>query len=186
MIDRAISTFAAVMAFLQVVLGWATYRASTGRPVLPLLPQARGLLRFWPVVVGILLAVSTWALNTRPAEEIRYQSVEREEVANKTFTNEIVQLDGKRFRRCVFENVRLQFAGVKPFDLVDVQFRGTVQLESGSKPLNDALKLAALIHSQSSEVEYGEVDPDGRQVPHYRLGAVPSATPPPAEPSRQP
>jgi hypothetical protein len=61
------------------------------------------------------------------------------EVAGKYFANERVQLDGRRFIRCKFENVTLVYNG-GPFEFLQNELRGFI-ITSDIDAINSAVKV---------------------------------------------
>jgi hypothetical protein len=55
------------------------------------------------------------------------------QVREKTFKNEIVQLDGNEFISCTFDNVGFEFDGQAPFRLTNVHFENQAKIEIKSK-----------------------------------------------------
>jgi hypothetical protein len=55
-----------------------------------------------------------------------------ERIANKTFTNETVDFDGKRFDHCTFVNVTYLYKGTGPIQCNDCTFSGSMKVVLGS------------------------------------------------------
>lgn len=70
----------------------------------------------------------------RPAETIQ----------NKTFLDETVEIDGKTFVNCRFENVILKYSGEEPFSLQDSQFHGSLQFLFAGAAANAVEALTAM------------------------------------------
>ena len=57
-----------------------------------------------------------------------------EPIVGKTFTNEKVEIDNKIFDNCRFENVTLLYRGRGPYVFIKGQVKGTIAIETDSKP----------------------------------------------------
>ena len=58
-----------------------------------------------------------------------------ETTSGKTFGNEIVIIDGKRFEKCHFQGTTIQFNGTKPAQFIETSFLGIKWLFGGSAAL---------------------------------------------------
>jgi hypothetical protein len=72
-----------------------------------------------------------------------------QQIRGKTFTNEIVQLDGNAFIDCTFDNVRFKFNGQAPFGFTDVHFHNLTKLQvvSDNPVVETTLKLVGALMS---------------------------------------
>lgn len=86
------------------------------------------------VVMG-LLTVATWSavavLFLWTPDVNRWHSEKQETIYAKSFMNETIEIDGKKFDHCTFQNVKLMFHGNAPVEFVEARFlSGTVYLGS--------------------------------------------------------
>jgi hypothetical protein len=84
----------------------------------------------------------------------------KDQVRGKTFRNEAVVLDGKSFDKCNFENVKLIYSGIAPFDFTNNNVYG-YQLKVTSPAignlllfLKEAKLLSEDLHLQDMKVAY--------------------------------
>jgi hypothetical protein len=66
-------------------------------------------------------------------------------VRNHTFRNETVELDGKRFEDCEFENSTILFHGRAPTEIIDPTFKGSLQIASDDPAINNFIGLSELL-----------------------------------------
>jgi hypothetical protein len=59
-----------------------------------------------------------------------------EHVRNQTFVNETIEVDGKQFEDCKFNNVHLVFHGRKAFSVIHADFIGTIAISSDDRRLS--------------------------------------------------
>ena len=62
-------------------------------------------------------------------------------IKNKFFSNETVELTGKKFIECTFTNVRIKYSGGE-YELINNTFNNKPILEPGSEEIADFIKLA--------------------------------------------
>jgi hypothetical protein len=68
-------------------------------------------------------------------------------VRDHKFRNQTVELDGKRFEDCEFENATLMFNGNAPTEILDPAFSGTLQIGSHDPAINQFVTISELIRS---------------------------------------
>ncbi|MGX9693783.1 hypothetical protein ACTJNK_25840 [Achromobacter anxifer] len=117
----------------------------------------------WPVVAAVALfwfrseikGLLTMLQKTRRAslpngavidfaagDQVQRQPAET--IQNRTFRDETVEIDGKIFRNCRFENVILKYSGEQPFSLQDSQFHGSLQFFFAGPAANAVEALTAM------------------------------------------
>jgi hypothetical protein len=69
------------------------------------------------------------------------------QIRDKTFRSQDVQVDGNEFINCTFDNVVFKFAGQAPFAFVTDHFEkgGKLGVASDSRPIQAAMELTASI-----------------------------------------
>lgn len=65
-----------------------------------------------------------------------WRSSKEETIYAKSFINETVELDGKKFDRCNFENVKLLYHGLAPVEFVGGTFKGSIWFGSDNIAVN--------------------------------------------------
>jgi hypothetical protein len=128
-----------------------------------------------PVWMALLLC--TWLLvgydiydrNTSDAYHWKMRQDQERAVYGKSYRNESVQIDGKKFDHCNFENVTFIYAGVAPTDLVECHFTGTTYLKTSSDALKGYMVLQEQLRKMAA-VQTGSffvagVDANGNMVP---------------------
>ncbi len=114
---------AVVMCVALSNLGWLES--------LPLLRGRRVSLSSAILAFCFTVAVVYW-FGGRP----RYQPIaamEMDQVNDKQFVNESIEIDGKNFVGCTFVGVRLIYHGRKEFRIADSKFEGPIVIQTDSK-----------------------------------------------------
>ena len=89
------------------------------------------------LAVILYAALHPWPATFKPfADEV---------ILGKTFENQVVDIDGKRFDRCIFRNVTLFYHGTGGGDFINVKFEGTVALQTDNEPAKGFLKLVEIV-----------------------------------------
>jgi hypothetical protein len=68
-------------------------------------------------------------------------------VRNHKFRNETVELDGKRFEDCEFENATIMFHGHAPTEMIDPAFRGSLQIATDDPAINNFITLSEVLRA---------------------------------------
>src|SRR5579883_332373 len=123
------------------------------------------------LVVGFLLAAfSLYASWTPKSYPIKWTMTRENEqvIYGRIYRNETVEIDGKKFDHCQFENATLLYHAVAPVDFLNDQFRGTVLLKTDNDAAKGFLKLATDIQTIPgiAKVMVGEVDKNGNITPY--------------------
>lgn len=95
--------------------------------------------RYWPtMVMAVLILFVGYDLYDRhkTPDYKTWHSPKEETVYAKSFMNETVELDGKKFDRCNFENVKLLYHGLGPVEFVGGTFKGTIWFGSDNIAIN--------------------------------------------------
>jgi hypothetical protein len=94
---------------------------------------------------------------TKSEEE--WYATPKTQIVDKTYKNERVELDGKSFTLCRFENVTFVYRGTAPFDLgVDNEITGGPSIEAPSPNLQGMIKLLATVGALDPNL--ANYDPD--------------------------
>jgi hypothetical protein len=76
--------------------------------------------------LGIAVLLSSWALFAVSLGWIgagpNFSDQNLKQIVNQTFRNETVDVDGKEFLECTFENVTFKFEGKRAFRFINVKF----------------------------------------------------------------
>jgi hypothetical protein len=88
-------------------------------------------------------------------------------ITGHSFTNQTVEVDGKSFRECKFENVTLLFHGKAAFDFVGTnQILGSLSLNSDNPAVNMYSKLRSFAQSiPGAKLLESAVDEKGNPIP---------------------
>ncbi|MGA9755643.1 MAG: hypothetical protein WBV23_10925 [Desulfobaccales bacterium] len=105
----------------------------------------------WAYVPAALFIIATITLIARPMVSKFPSIVELEHVANQTFRNTTVVLDGKYYDNCVFENVTIRWDG-GGYMVVGVQVNGAILQTANKTVINtvDLLKALNLLKPEFS------------------------------------
>lgn len=68
-------------------------------------------------------------------------------VRNHKFRNETVELDGKRFEDCEFENSTIMFHGHAPTEMIDAAFSGSLQIASDDPAINNFITISEVLRT---------------------------------------
>jgi hypothetical protein len=83
-----------------------------------------------------------------------------EEVFNRTFNHETVELDNHRFFNCVFEDVTFTYRGGE-YSFENATFRGRTDIIGLAREVSNTLRFAHFMFRVAPVLEFG-----GRTVPH--------------------
>ncbi len=127
------------------------------------MPRMTAILRL--VGTGVLtIAVISVFIITR-VDSGRYDADQKlERIIRHTFTNTTVELDGKSFEDCRFENVTLMFHGTAPFALINVTLAGSIKTATDNKAIRNFERARDYLHAlapKSAERWSGEQDEMG-------------------------
>jgi hypothetical protein len=90
-------------------------------------------------------------------EEVPQWSSKKTPIVNKAFRNERVDIDGKSFSGCTFENVTFVYHGQGPFDLMHSQINGTRHIDvRASRSLDAFQTLLRALEMFNPEIQYFE------------------------------
>lgn len=121
----AIGTLLAVLALLGV-----DWKLVWGRLSMSAKPSRRREVFLLVAVMGSLaLLLTGWYQAEHPRVDT-WKFPQQQTVYAKSYINETVELDGKVFDRCNFENVKLIYHGLGPASFIHANFKGQVWLGS--------------------------------------------------------
>jgi hypothetical protein len=129
----AICGICSVITTVPVVSGWLSQNAGAS--------QKNPKKGRWLLVLGL----STFALifsgvglyrTIHYGDYKKWQSPKQEAVYERSFVNETVEVDGKLFDRCHFENVKLLYHGRGPVSFNDSELKGSVMFGSDNIAIN--------------------------------------------------
>jgi hypothetical protein len=139
-------------------------------------PEKIGTAAPW-IVVGALFVLSAFLslfgiYQKRKAPETKTEnSVEAfkyprwELVTNQKFMNEAIDVDGKSFRNCSFDNVRFLFHGKAPTEFIRPIFGGSLVMDTDHPPTMFWIHLHNIFASiPGATVESSAVDEKGQKV----------------------
>jgi hypothetical protein len=155
-------------AVLFLVQVWPVpqWRAKTASVQL-FAPRLLGLV----LVIGFLLAALSiyLAWQKPPQMALKWTKTQADEqlVYGQSFRNESVEIDGKKFDHCKFENVTIVFHALAPADFLECQWTGAIYLKTD----NDGAKGFMMLMEQMrhtpglSMFKVGSVDNKGNIMP---------------------
>jgi hypothetical protein len=134
--------------------------------------------RWWLVLVVALLALiaSTYNIFTEGFSEknwLEYSRNKLQQVRNKTFTNEKIELDGMNIHDCVLVNSTLIYRGKKPFIYQHNKISGTVLVQVTYGPQQGGMVLVPEISGDPMCVQeptkcvFQGITDDGKPMPPY-------------------
>lgn len=153
----------AVLAVLGLLgMDWEVVR---GRIMIPKFNK-RHWLFLALIAASLLMSGIGWYKSTH-RDERRWATEKQETVYGRTFENETVDLDGRKFDHCTFKNVRMRFQGRAPTDFVYCQFQGKVALDTNNIVIVDYERLVMFIKDQAGPAnvstgcrdEHGNINP---------------------------
>lgn len=147
------------------------------------------LTNMWPTVVdlskllesgwfwfafGALVATSIllwgerwrwWAFYSAKTTEFTERKLShiQETIDQRTYTNESVEIDGRLFNKCRFNNATLIYRGIGQVTIIESRFSGTTFVRSNDPAIIvfDKLKEGLRAHPDATEFRIGEMDPSG-------------------------
>ena len=92
--------------------------------------------------VGTIISSSVgWYLVTHPKPiDYGWDEYKFEIIEDKTFRNEVVVLDGKRFINCNFYNITFEYNGNAPVQMIDVKIGG-INIKSENPSIQTMMKI---------------------------------------------
>lgn len=93
-----------------------------------------------------------------------------EQVRNRSFTNQEIELDGKDIRDCTIINATLIYRGKKPFVLDHDNFGGTLAVKITDGPQQNGFALIYLLDypcSHGTKCDFYAITSDGKPMPPY-------------------
>jgi hypothetical protein len=121
----AIGTALAVLGLLG--MNWKLVWGRLSKPVKP--SRWRELLLLAAVMGSLAMSITGWYRTEHPKVDA-WKFSNQETIYAKSYLNETVELDGKVFDHCRFENVKLLYHGLGPVSFIAANFEGQVWLGS--------------------------------------------------------
>jgi hypothetical protein len=176
----AVGTALSLVALVITILG-TDWKAVRGKLKMP---QVRK--RDW-VIAGFLalslcFSITGWYKEThRDLLKWTMQQGQEEEIYQKTFRNEEVVLDGKRFDHCTFDNVTFVYHATKPVDYIEANFvpNGKIFLRSDNDSVKGFMTIYSWLSHQPNigEVFGGSIDESGNITSQFDDVVVPPQQP---------
>ena len=133
----------AVAAFFGV--DWKFVRGKLAKPTKP--NRKREVLLLSAVIGSLIMSGFGWYRSTHPDVD-SWHSPGVETIYAKSFANETVEVDGKAFDHCHFENVKLLYHGLGPVSFNGSDFKG--QVWAGSD--NIAIRNFGILNAELARV----------------------------------
>lgn len=93
------------------------------------------------------------------------------EVRNQTFSNEVIELDGKHLHDCVLQNSTLIYRGKQPYILEHNTILGTIRIKVTYGPQMSGLALVYALkdvcNTNPAPCSFEGVTPDLQPLPHF-------------------
>jgi len=132
--------------------------------------------RWWLVMAVACLSLSGTSYNWYRARRLdveSWQSHTQETIYAKSYRNEIVELDGKIFDHCHFENVKLHFHGRAPFGFNQSDFGGEVWLGTDNIAIRNYISVNAAIEKLGVKTHLVCTDSHGNPISDPSLAPCP-------------
>ncbi len=151
MLSKILLAFSIVSNFATLLGFWMAYAASPAT-----LQQTVGHVLILSGAIASILgyAALVWfVFRPKVGREIKRGASFYEDdphyttVRNHTFRNETVELDGKRFENCAFENATILFHGRAPTEMIDPTFTGSLQITTDDPAIKNFMGLSELLRS---------------------------------------
>jgi hypothetical protein len=127
-----VDSLLAVAAFFGV--DWKFVRGKLSKPTKP--SRKREILLLAAVIGSLVMSAVGWYRSAHPNVD-SWSLLRVETIYAKSFLNETVELDGKHFDRCHFENVKLLYHGLGPVSFNGSDFKGQVWVGSDNIAIRD-------------------------------------------------
>jgi len=121
----AIGTALTILAFFGI--DWKLVSGKLSASVKP--SRKREVLLLVAVVGSLAFSIVGWYQTEHPKVDV-WKFPQQQMIYAKSYLNEAVELDGKTFDHCHFENVKLLYHGLGPVSLIQADFKGQVWLGS--------------------------------------------------------
>jgi hypothetical protein len=138
--------------------------AQPGVTPVPQLISRLTVRRYWPMGLMILLMAGCWIpyFLVNPSHQLAPAwRTESEVISGREYANEIVELDGKTFNKCHFENVKLIYHGLGVTTCIECSFAGKIYVGSDSPAIRQFMILDRNFQGKFFE-RVGTVDTDGK------------------------
>jgi hypothetical protein len=160
---------AAIVFVWTRILPWAERRLSLWKnePTTKRIHILGAALTLVILLLGPSLLVTIFKEVGVPPESKIWLALPKERIYRQTFTNTTVEVDGKAFDYCNFENVTLLYRGLAPFSLTESTFSGSkVRLATSNKAVQNFAKAQDLLRAYAGahglQFGYGEEDEKGQ------------------------
>jgi hypothetical protein len=127
---QALGSVFSVLVFFGIT--WSSTKTNLGSAVTN---QAHVISMILMIVLltGSFLASGIGWYRVRHRQSFTVTPTDQQEIVyGKSFANERVELDGKRFQKCTFENVTLVYHGTTNFSFESNVFKGSLSMDTDS------------------------------------------------------
>lgn len=121
-----------------------------------------------PYVLSFSVAavlITLWLIN--PKHDLtKFPPKILEVVSGKTYIGGMVEIDGKRFENCTFQDVTLMYHGTDTYSIIKPTWTGSVYLRTDNKAIHDFWELYKEITKlKAASIKVYEVDANGNPRP---------------------
>ena len=136
LVFAAICAVGSIITTIPVVLGWLRRRRGATVTAGTTPSKARWALVLSLSICALIFSCAGLYRTFRYGDYRNWQSSKQETIYAKSFLNETVEIDGKIFDRCHFENVKLLYHGRAPVSFTRSDFKGEIYLGSDNIAIN--------------------------------------------------
>lgn len=131
--------------FIGVVLAIAAFfgvdwKFLKGKITTPNSQQGRQIALLLLIVGSLAMSAFGWYNSAHP-DVNAWRSSKQETIYARSYRNETVEIDGKIFDRCHFENVKLLYHGLRPVTFNQSDFKGELYFGSDNIAINQFMIL---------------------------------------------
>jgi hypothetical protein len=124
------------------------------------------------LIIAFGLSAFSIYLWTRKANPLHWTMTQDQEevIYGKTFRNETIEIDGKKFDHCRFENVTLIYHALAPADFVEATWSGNVYINTDNDAAKGFIMLTeqmrqTMAHLPNMKFGVASLDKNGNIVP---------------------
>jgi hypothetical protein len=115
------------------------------------------LQRYWPTALMLLaLLMTAYDVYDRHATPHFDRAAKLELVTDKAFRNERVNIDGKEFRNCTFDDVSLVYNGHAPVMMVGDTFRSTLMITTDDPSVGSTIGILSALGFMPGVTKYSD------------------------------
>jgi hypothetical protein len=158
----AIGTVLALLGLLGV--DWKLVWGRLSKPAKP--SRRRELFLLVAVMGSLVMSITGWYRTEHPNVDT-WKFPQQQTIYAKSFVNETVELDGKIFDHCHFENVKLLYHGLGPVSFIQADFKGQAWVGSDNIAIQNFGIANAVLENKGTMIQlhsWVQMDKNGNPI----------------------